>query len=180
MDTMLGRDTVFGIFVEDDENHQIKSVMFTDEEGAVFGPYTKMSSTMDGINLKTINFPIGEKLPYDKAGVWRYTIDWYKDTSLIESIVTVRSKHRDPDNHLHIQSWTNYDSSTISISPSSSPLILYTQVMMGRRGVVNAKVSLSLQLILNNGTRILLREGFPLLMTDDGFGGDYSVFSYSL
>ena len=54
------------------------------------------------------------------------------------------------------------------------------QVMMGRRGVVNAKVSLSLQLILNNGTRIMLTEGFPLLMTDDGVGGDYLMFSYSL
>ena len=67
MDTIIGRDTVFGIFVEDDENHQIKSVMFTDEEGSVFGPYTKMSSVLDGINLKTINFPIGVKPPFDEV-----------------------------------------------------------------------------------------------------------------
>ena len=67
MDTMLGRDTVFGIFVEDDENHQIKSVKFTDEEGSVFGPYTKMSSVLDGINLKTINFPLGSKSPLDEV-----------------------------------------------------------------------------------------------------------------
>ena len=46
------------------------------------------------------------------------------------------------------------------------------QVMIGRRGVVNAKVSLSLQLILNNGTRVQMKEGFPLLMTDNGFGGN--------
>ena len=67
LDNMLGRDTVFGIFVEDDEDHQIKSVQFTDEEGAVFGPYTKMSSMHDGINLKTINFPLGEKTPFDEV-----------------------------------------------------------------------------------------------------------------
>ena len=42
------QDTVFGIFVEDDKNHQIKSVMFTDEE---------------------INFPLGGKPPYNKAEV---------------------------------------------------------------------------------------------------------------
>ena len=48
MNTMLNRDTVFGIFVEDDKNHQIKSVMFTDEE---------------------INFPLGGKPPYNKAEV---------------------------------------------------------------------------------------------------------------
>ena len=48
---------------------------------------------------------------------------------------------------------------------------------MGMRGVVNAKVSLSLHLILNNGTRIILTEGFPSLMTDDGFGGNlFPVF----
>ena len=67
LDNMLGRDTVFGIFVEDDEDHQIKSVQFTDEEGAVIGPYTKMSSVHDGINLKTINFPLGEKTPFDEV-----------------------------------------------------------------------------------------------------------------
>ena len=50
---------------------------------------------------------------------------------------------------------------------------------MGMRGVVNAKVSLSLHLILNNGTRIILTEGFPLLMTDDGIGGNsFPVFTF--
>ena len=67
IDRMLGRDTVFGVFVEDGEDHQIKSVKFTDEEGSVFGPYTKMSSIWDGVNLKTINFPIGEKTPFDEV-----------------------------------------------------------------------------------------------------------------
>ena len=42
---------------------------------------------------------------------------------------------------------------------------------MGMAGVVNAEVSLQLQIIHSNGTRSLLTEGFPLLMTDDGFGG---------
>ena len=61
---------------------------------------------------------------------WVYHIDWYKDTAQIDSIVTVRSKPRDTtdDNNIQIISWTNYDSSSISISPSSPPLILYTQV----------------------------------------------------
>ena len=49
--------------------------------------------------------------------------------------------------------------------------------MMGMRGVLNAKVSLSLQVILSNGTGIILTEGFPSLMTDDGFGGNlFPVF----
>ena len=122
---------------------------------------------------------------------WRYHISWYKDQALMQSVVRVRSRQRDssPTNSLEILSWTNYDSSSLSISPSFPPLTLYTQVRfisvekpvhrpipysqvtLGGRGVVHAKVSLQLQIIHTNGTRSLLTEGFPLLMTDDGFGG---------
>ena len=73
IDTTLGRSTILGIYVVDTDNHQIKSVKFTDQEGAVFGPFTKMSSKMDGINLKTINFPIGEKPPFDKVRLDKYS-----------------------------------------------------------------------------------------------------------
>ena len=65
LDSTLGRDTIFGVFVEDDEDHQIKSIKFTDSDGAIYGPYTKMSSTYDLINFKTINFKVGEKPPFD-------------------------------------------------------------------------------------------------------------------
>ena len=120
---------------------------------------------------------------------WRYHILWYKDPAQMQSIVRVRSKQSSPTNNLEIISWTNYDSSSLSISPTSSPLTLYTQVgfisqppvhkhiqhcqiTMGGRGVVQAEVSLSLQIIYPNGTRSMLTEGFPLLMSDDGFGGN--------
>ena len=131
---------------------------------------------------------------------WRYHISWYKDPAEMQSIVRVRSRQRDssPSNNLEILSWTNYDSSSLSISPSSSPLTLYTQVSfilveqpahkhilhyqvsLGRLGVVNAEVSLTLQIIHTNGTRSLLTEGFPLLMTDDGFGGNLCLLSLLL
>ena len=65
IDKTVGRNTLFGVYVEDTENHQIKSIKLTDQEGSVFGPFTKMSSMLDGINLKTINFPIGQKQPFD-------------------------------------------------------------------------------------------------------------------
>ena len=67
IDSMLGRDSLFGVLVEDDENHHIKSVTFTDHQGAVFGPFTKMSSQLDDINLKTINFPVGLRPPFDEV-----------------------------------------------------------------------------------------------------------------
>ena len=43
---------------------------------------------------------------------------------------------------------------------------------MGGSEVVEARVSLSLQIIHSDGTQSLLTEGFPLQMTDDGFGGN--------
>ena len=64
----LGRDTTFGIYVEDEEDHLIKSVSFTDSKGFLYGPYTSMSSLYDIINLKTINFPVGEAPPFDDVG----------------------------------------------------------------------------------------------------------------
>ena len=67
VDTALGSNTEFGVIVDDDENHHIKSVQFTDDQGTVFGPFTKMSSMRDDINLKTINFPVGRRPPFDEV-----------------------------------------------------------------------------------------------------------------
>jgi hypothetical protein len=63
IDSSLGRDTLFGLYVEDEEDHLIKSVSFTDSRGNIYGPYTKMSSTFDLVNLKTINY-VGKEPPF--------------------------------------------------------------------------------------------------------------------
>ena len=83
IDTTLGRSTSFGIYVEDEEDHLIKSVTFTDSKGFLYGPYTSMSSLYDIINLKTINFPIGEEPPFDDVSFFyninkRFTTCFYK------------------------------------------------------------------------------------------------------
>ena len=70
VDTTLGRDSTFGIYVEDEEDHLIKSVTLTDAKGFLYGPYTSMSSLYDIINLKTINFPVGEAPPFDDVSVF--------------------------------------------------------------------------------------------------------------
>ena len=81
VDADLGRNTEFGIYVENDEEHQIKSVTFQDSELKLYGPYTTMSSFYDSVNLKTINFNVGEEPPFDEPArrgmEWSYTIDWY-------------------------------------------------------------------------------------------------------
>ena len=85
VDASLGRDTTFGVYVDDEDDHLIRSVTFTDHRGQValiygfvsstcfiqpsflqtFGPYTSMSSAYDVINLKVINFPVGQEPPFD-------------------------------------------------------------------------------------------------------------------
>ena len=64
IDSTLGRDTEFGIFVQDEEDHMIKSIEFTDSQGKKYGPFLRMSSDYDLINLKTINFPTGKAPPF--------------------------------------------------------------------------------------------------------------------
>ena len=68
IDESLGRDTVFGIFVEDEEDHLIKSVTFTDSDGNQYGPFTKMSSALDPFNIKTINY-VGEEPPFGNVSI---------------------------------------------------------------------------------------------------------------
>ena len=41
IDSTLGRDTQFGIYVEDEEDHLIKSVRFTDSKGRNYGPFLR-------------------------------------------------------------------------------------------------------------------------------------------
>lgn len=67
VDPSLGKNTKFGIFVEDEEDHLIKSITFTDSKGFLYGPYTSMSSVYDIINLKAINFPVGGSPPFDEV-----------------------------------------------------------------------------------------------------------------
>ena len=63
IDESLGRDTIFGIYVQDEEDHLIKSVTFEDSDGNKYGPFTKMSSALDPFNIKTINY-VGEEPPF--------------------------------------------------------------------------------------------------------------------
>ena len=65
MDSSMGRDTVFGLFVEDEEEHGIKEISFTDSVGKRYGPFDRMSSSFDLVNFKTINFPSGREPPFN-------------------------------------------------------------------------------------------------------------------
>ena len=62
-DQTLARDTVLGIITQDTEDHLIKNIQIADIEGNNFGPYNKMSSTMDIVNIKSINY-VGQEPPF--------------------------------------------------------------------------------------------------------------------
>ena len=48
-------------------NFRIASISLTDGTERVYGPYTQMSSDLDVINLKTINFRVGDTLPFTQV-----------------------------------------------------------------------------------------------------------------
>ena len=68
IDETLGRDTMLGVYVEDVEDHLIKTIMLTDSDGNKYGPFTKMSSTFDLVNLKTINY-VGRAPPLEDVSI---------------------------------------------------------------------------------------------------------------
>ena len=63
VDSTLGRETVFGILVDDVVNHYINSVTFTDSDGQKYGPYSSFTNDYNVINFKTINFPQDSTTP---------------------------------------------------------------------------------------------------------------------
>lgn len=69
IDSTLGRDTQFGIYVQDEEDHLIKAIRFTDSKGKTYGPFHRMSSDFDLINFKTINFPAGQSPPFSSVSL---------------------------------------------------------------------------------------------------------------
>ncbi len=70
IDSTLGRDTEFGIYVEDVEEHLIKSISFVDALGKVYGPFARTSSSFDLVNFKTINFPSGQAPPFNAVRIF--------------------------------------------------------------------------------------------------------------
>ena len=75
IDSTLGRDTLFGIIVDDVEDHFIKSVSFNDSAGVIYGPYSTLTNDFNVINIKTINFPKNTRTkspPFDDVSCYFY------------------------------------------------------------------------------------------------------------
>jgi len=174
IDSTLGRHTEFGIYVEDSEEHEIKSVTFTDNESVEYGPFTKMSSSHNVVNFKTINFNVKENHPpFDsKRGTrWEYKIEWYEGSrinSTKENVVTVRSKPNafNENDLIKVKTWTNFEDGQ-DITPDNL-LAIFVQVEKGQRPVANARVKIYLSVEVGDGTIVL--QDKEIMLIDDGYG----------
>ena len=152
VDSSLGRDTVFGIIVEDEEDHLIDNVVFENENGEVYGPYSHIATTFDTINMKTISFGLTRNQPFGDRGHvgqrWRYTVSWHRTEASREAVVMVTSRPRARDTRVgrdltevsedvEVKMWTS--------DAASLPLTMYVSVLKGGRPVIGALVEVSVE-----------------------------------
>ena len=173
IDSSLGSITQFGIIVEDEEDHLIQSVHFTDGKGVQFGPYTHLASTFDNINLKTINFGLSTDPPFSEdtllAKKWKYRIKWHKPAGMDrEAAVVVSSQPRSamPESEYLISMWTDSDLTADIIAPDS-PLVMYVAVKRGSSPLLRASVQVFIDIVTDDSR--ILNIG-PIDLFDNGNG----------
>ena len=158
-----GATTEFGIYVEDPEEHLIKSVSFEDEDGAVYGPFTKMSTSYDLINLKMPN--LARSSPLATPGQWTYRIEWFPYSGdPIKSTVMVTSTRDVKEPRLEARTWVEPARWGL---PDTPHLNIFTHLWMAGRPVLNASLSLSVEVETENGTFLGMSPGG---MQDSGLG----------
>ncbi|CAB4064686.1 CLCA3_4 [Lepeophtheirus salmonis] len=177
VDTFVGKETIFGILVNDAENHKVKSVTFWDESGNSYGPYQSLSSEYNVINMKTINFlQIAKKPPFDDVSYlgkpWKYKVEWFSENSnkYDENVVVVTSKERNPESQrgLVVDVWTSAESSNDKVT-DKHPLSIYVRLTHGFRPVANAKVTCQISIMQDVGSlKIVESEVFELFDTGNG------------
>ena len=165
IDKYLGKNTVFGIYVADPEDHLIKSVTFQDEDGTLYGPYNKMSASYDLINFKTPNI-VGEQ-PFGSAAGrrWKYRVEWFASSKkMAKTILSVTSGVDPGEEQLVVSSWV----AGIGWCDAFQHVRVLARIRRGNRRVVGARsVIASIEVEMENGTVISLP---PLEMVDDGEG----------
>ena len=194
IDTTLGRESRFGILVDDTNDYFINSVRFLDKKnGVTYGPYSSLSSDFNLINLKTINFPHdGRALPLDDPAhlgtTWQYEVEWYPGGDESQTnVVMVESKPRNLGTFglVDVSLWTSSDAEGASggdTVTASSPIALYVRVARGDSPVMAARVTVEVVVSFgDNGTEIISEpirlhdrgSGDPDLVANDGIYSRY-------
>ena len=163
IDRSLGLDTQFGIYVSDPEDHMIRSVSFEDEQGAQYGPYTKMSSSYDLINMKTPNIGEGPRPFFSGGGRrWRYTVEWWggRGEEQEEGMLLVTSSaSKDKEEERKVDGWA-------LVGEKCGEVTIFCRVTRGGKPVVGAEVSATVEVTGAAGEMAVLL----LSLVDDGFG----------
>ena len=160
---------ILGVYVEDTEEHLIKSVTLQDEEGIVYGPYSKLSTTFDIINFKTVNMVGNSPLGNPNQSVWRYTIKWFDlpGAETRKSIVRVTSseeKTTSQDETINLQGWVSRRRSF----KGYNPIEVFAKLMKGKSSVSDARVYATIELEnADSGALITISK---LELNDDGLG----------
>ena len=166
IDKSLGKNTQFGIYVADPEDHLIKSVTFQDEDtGTLYGPYKKMSASYDLINYKTPNI-VGEQ-PFNMKAArrWKYTVEWFPSRKkLSKTILSVTSDGDTSSEQLVVSSWL----SRIGWCDTFQHVRIFAKLRRRNMPVLRVRsVMDSVEIDIGNGKGIILS---PLEMVDDGEG----------
>lgn len=164
-----GQKTLFGIVVEDEEDHLINEIVFENEAGERFGPFSHIATTFDNINMKTVSFGLGVDQPFEDwshtSQEWKYWVNWHKPGPVTrEAVVMVTSS---PKSSLDITMWTSSPSLTAAIT-SETPLALYVSVSVDGSPVVGARVEISVEVTTTDLSEYH-RLG-PLELEDTGNG----------
>ena len=156
IDASLGKDTQFGIYVEDEEDHLIKSVQFTDSAGTTFGPYSRVATTFDNVNMKTVNYGLTDTSPFKDGvhlGKWSYRVEWYAmpGYQAKEAAIVISSRKKGiVANGYKIRMWTSSDGSQ-DIATSHHPLAVYVSLHKDGMVVLRAAVAVHTTIVTEDG-----------------------------
>ena len=180
IDPTLGRESRFGVLVDDTSDYYINSVTFTDaKSGEAYGPYSSLSSDFNLINLKTINFPHdGRALPLDDPAhlgtTWEYEVRWYPGGDEARTnVVVVESKPRNLGAFglVDVSLWTSSDAEGASggdAVTAADPIALYVRVARGDSPVMEARVTVEVVVSFGDNATEIISE--PILLLDRGGG----------
>ena len=87
---------------------KIDNVVFENENGEVYGPYSHIATTFDTMDMKTLSFGLTRDQPFgDRSHVgqrWRYTVSWHRTEASREAVVTSRPRASEK---VEVKMWTS-------------------------------------------------------------------------
>ena len=175
VDSSISEDTRLEIFVEDEEDHLIKSVIFTDSRGTTYGPYRRMTTTHDHVNMKTINYGLDDS-PMIQPGRWRYKVEWYTMPGVVrEAAIVISGKEHDNAGY-RVDMWTSAGGGK-DIVTYQHPLVVYVSVYRGDMPVLGARVRVDITITgTDHNNTIELYDngnGDPDITANDGVYSRY-------